>query len=607
MAKQAPYNKLAPLAELVNEDPELAVEPLEELARRYPSDSQVLYALGVAHLNLGEFDDAVERLEAAAKREKQAITEVNGALARAYSYAGMPAHAHRAASKAGMNLPPWREAMSGDLPPTAKLNDLIAFEENRRHLTRVGPKTQAALRQMQAFTKRFPTYLPALNVTTTGLFLQGKFGEARDVIEQVLGTDPHNVHALLNLARIERLLGGVQAVEAMRERVEAARHDVTGGALALANLYLLMNDARAAQAVLDRHLPQQTAKNTANDETDEAEPLSPEAQQLQEFLRRAQDNPGAPLLLPSELLPQGWFQRWRSLTGQGVSTIEKDLQSIPGWFENIEQGVVFEQGLMATLFSTLLVNPEFTLPDGVSRGERVQRFIALLQEGRGSMEGLVGVGQGLQRLDLLPEGMVARDPDGNEIAHLSLELVDEPLDHMDSREDLRQYERAMDLVRSGDFTQAVRLFDALLLEYPDHPSLVFNRATVYASMNDPDSMTRAVEDMERLLVEHPEYLFPRAQLAMLALHAEDLQRARELLVFPKGLKRLHVQEYGFFAAVQAVLALREGDLEVARRILPVLRQILDEDAMPIRLLKQQIALHLREHPEAALELLDTLL
>lgn len=591
MAKQAPPNKLLALGELVNKQPERAIEPLKDLARQYPSDGQVQYALGVALLNVGDYQEAIPRLEAAVKRERHMEDTIYRALAQAYSYAGMPAHAHRAATRAGLNPSPWQETLSGDWPAHAKLADLLEFEEARQGTLYPGPQALASLRKMQAFSRKFPDYLPALNIISTALFMQGQFEEAKAEITKVLARDPRNVHALLNEARIERLLGGVQAVRALQERVEAARkHDegeklVASGELALANIYLLMEDAPAARQALERHLDAQSdpdARELAQD--------SPEVQQAQERLERVQQYPDAPLMLPGELLPPLWVTRWRATPGKRMLTeVERDLRRVPGWFEHLEQGLTFEGEFYSRFLTTVLVNPDLApMPDGVGSAERLERLLALLAQGRGSLPGLMGVGQALQTLNLMPEDAVVRGPDGQELQHVSLELTNEPLDLLDNRQDLRRFEQAMQHIRAHKYGQAYQELEALSKKYPDLPSLRFNMTTCVAQSGKPGAEQEALKLTEELARQYPHYLFPPARLALQAIYDGNFERAHEWLVLPKGLKKLHVLEYGYFLSVQAVLNLYEGRLEGVKTTLGLLRQMLDDDTMPMLLLSQEI-------------------
>lgn len=610
MVKLAPPNKLLPLGELVNERPELAVEPLEDLARQYPSDGQVLYALGLALLNVGDIQGAISRLEAAVKRERHMEDTIYHALSQAYSLAGMPAHAHRAATRAGLNPPPWQETLRGDWPEHAKLADLLEFEEARRDTLRPGPQASAALRKMQAFSRKFPEYRPALNVIGTALFSQGKFSEAREEITKVLRLDARNVHALLNLARIERLLGGVPAVEALREQVEAARKQdegeelVASGELALASIYLLMEDAGAARAALERHLEGQQGPQ-AREQAEDSE----EVQQIQERLERHEQFPDAPLMLPGELLPPLWVTRWQATPGKRMlAEIERDLLTIPGWFQGVEQGLTFEGKFFSGLLTTALVNPDqAAMPDGVTPAERLERLLARLAGGRGSLDGLVGVGQALQVLNLMPEDAVVRGPDGQELQALSLELVNEPLDIMNSRQDQKRHEQALGHLMAGRVEQAHAELAALAEKYPDLPSLRFNMINALAQSGRPGAEAEARQLTEELAGQYPHYLFPPARLALLAIHDGDFEGARRWLAWPRGLKKLHVLEYGYFQAVQGILNLYEGDLDSVKTTQDILRQLLDEDSMPLRLLHQEILKKAGEaSPDEALNLLERL-
>lgn len=600
MAKTAPYNKLAPLGELVNTQPGQAVAPLRELARLYPSDPQVMYALGLAYLNTGQHRDAITQLENAVKRDKQNQDHLYQALAQAYSAVGMLAHAYRAASRAGIVQKPWQEVITDGIPAGAKLADLLEFEQARA--VSLSGQVGSAIKQLQGFLKKFPDYLPAHNVLATAFYIQGQFDEARAEIGKVLQADPRNIHALLNLARVERLTGGVAAVEALRPQVEAARsesegdHVVMGGAIALANVYQLMEDREAAERVIDAYL-----------EADEDEEETPEVAQVLDRLARGNEFPEAPQVLPSELLPPGWFERWRSLTDKRTkAAIFEDLRRIPGWFEKLEEHLLYEENpTLASLFVALLLDiDQHTLPGQVSADEYTERLLARLAQGKGSLQSILAVTGLLKQLGRMPEGAVVCGPDGEPLQHLELELTDEPLDTLENRADLKQYEQALVSIRKGQYEQALSGLEKLREKYPQHVSIQFNIASVLARTGDEQQAFAMIEDIRQ---QFPHYLFAPAQLAVKALHDGDVARAKELLRFPEGLKKLHVQEYGFFMAATVGVALREGDIEMARKTISMLLPLLDEDDSPMKLLRQEVAHYLRSGGEGAAELLVMLM
>ncbi len=607
MAKTAPYNKLAPLGEMVNSRPDLALEPLEELARLYPSDPQVMYALGLAYLNTGQPHEAAEQLENAVKRDKENAAALYEALAQAYAKAGMLAHAYRAASRAGIVQKPWQEVLYDGIPEGAKLADLLEFEQARAASLR--GKSSDTVRRLRAFIKKFPGYLPAHNVLATSFYLQGQFEEARAEITAVLEADPRNIHALLNLARVERLTGGVAAVEALRPQVEAARitseegYVVVGGAIALANLYQLMEDRAAAQRVMDEYMEEE-------EKADEDGDITPEEAQVLDRLERAAESPDAPQMRPSELLPPGWFARWRKLASeskgkQAEASIFGNLQKIPGWFEKVEEHLLYEeQQHLAQLFTTFLLNPDRQIPGGLGADDYAARLLARLAQGKGTLTGISAASMVLRQFGRMPEGAVICGPDGQPLQHMELELTDEPLDTLENAADLKTYGQALNDRRAGRHAQALSKLEKLRERYPDHVSIQFNIASTLAVMGDEE---KAFAQMEEIHRRYPHYLFAPAQLAVKAMHDDDLERAREFLKFPEGLKRLHVQEYGFFMAATVGLNLREDQLDAARRTIPPLIQLLDEDDTPMQLLRQEITQYLRRGGEDALELLKLLM
>ena len=203
---------------------------------------------------------------------------------------------------------------------------------------------------------------------------------------------------------------------------------------------------------------------------------------------------------------------------------------------------------------------------------------------------LNGPGERGTRLELLllfkQKGLIAADearefaglPGGVDV--LELELTFEPEPSVLSDTELTRLEATLEQMRAGDFAEARTQLETLSERHPDDATLQYNLALCERFDEGlPDGEKRAHERLERLVQDHPSYLFARAQLAANATATGDLERARELLRLPDGLKRIHVQEYATFVSAQGQLALAEGDYEQAEQILEMLDELIgDEDA-----------------------------
>jgi tetratricopeptide (TPR) repeat protein len=74
MAKICPDHKLEAARNLFDANPDEGIELLQALVRQYPSDLDVRFSLGRAHLESSEADEALEHLEFVVERKKTANT-----------------------------------------------------------------------------------------------------------------------------------------------------------------------------------------------------------------------------------------------------------------------------------------------------------------------------------------------------------------------------------------------------------------------------------------------------------------------------------------------------------------------------------------------------
>lgn len=581
MAKLAPPNKYNGVVSLAQDAPETGLPLLQDLARQYPADSRVRHALGVTLLHLGQYGRAVPELEAAAKRERQYAASIQEALAVAYGALGMPLHAARALKRAGKadeNADDPAQLI-GDVPAGAKTADLLEFEQARFEVLQGA--AQGGLKRIEQFVARFPDYLPAQNILATGKYLSGDFAQARAATLRVLETAPRNIHALLNLARLELLEHGEDAARTLTPRVEVAQvqpeQGVTDGELARANFFALLNDDANVERALNAW--ESDPERRAND---------PQAAFLEDRLHLRRDEAdagptaGHPYFLLRELLPSGLMQRWRTLGEKRVAAkMLADLQALPGWLALVPDRLGFETPEFARMVTHVL------LDDDAEKWADVLRTI--VTRGPGTTEGRLAVGAELQQRGLLPDEVVAELPGSAEGARLlQLELSTEPEPTPLTPGDDAVFKQSIYAMRDGRFEEARAALEPLARRYPDYPSLLFNLALAEQHCGDAQARARGEARVEQLAGAHPNYLFARAQLADDAIKAGNLERARELLRFPEGLKRLHAQEWATFTSVGARLALIEGRRDEAERTLQMIGDLVGEDEAAYILLQREL-------------------
>ena len=591
MPKVAPYQKYHEAVTLAQSDAEEGLDLLEGLARRYPSDSRVRHALGVTLLEVGRYAQAVRELEAAAKREREYASTIHEALAYAYSALSMPAHAARALKLAGRQALALKETrdLTGDVPAGANATDLLEFEQARFEV--LHGNVAAGLRRMEGFAARFPDFLPAQNILATGRYLLGDFTRARAAAERVLHLAPLNVHALLNLARLDLLERGVAAAREWQSRFRAAPvssgDGITDGQLALANYFALLNDDANVERALDAW-NSNANERLADPQSEFIESrlrlrLGEPAGRGKRTKRRPAASPAHPYFLPRELLPAGMLERWRGLGAKHVEAgMLRDLKSLPGWLSLLSETLGFEDPEFARMVALVLTRDR--------DAAFVEMLIKVALHGPGETATRLAIAAVLQEAGLIPENadiQLPGTPDGAKL--LQLELDFEPSATPLGASDQSTFEEAIEHMRAGRFDEARGLLEPLSTSYADFASLQFNLALCELMGTAGRNVKEAGHArLERLLVTHPQYLFARSHLAGEALQLGDLERARSLLRFPEGVNRLHVDEWAVFTATSARLALAEGNVDQAVQALATLAEVVGEEATAYRVLERAV-------------------
>ncbi len=572
--------------ELAKHSPGAGAEVLSDLARKFPSDSRVLHAYGATLHRVGRHNEARTALEAAASREKVYITEVQGVLSQVYLALGMNAHALRAARRSGRVVP--EEAEAGiDRPEGAKTADLLAFEAARTEI--MYGDAAAGVAQMEAFLKRFPDYVPARNNLSTGLYLLGDLPGAQAVAEAVLAAHPRNIHALVNLIRLSLILHGLDAARAFAPRLEQIagqpEEGVVDRELALANAYALLEDDAGVRRGLDawqtEHPGEALSDNTAGDMLEGRWALRhPTGAGSLPFGQ--QDTGTPPYFTAEQLLPPAVIRSWVAARGASPQQqVFASLAAMPGLLTLLPERLGFSEVPFANVVAVTLLE---------AAGPRTEAFTEMLrnvvQHGPGRNNVRLALGGLLQDRDLLPPEVLT-DLAGAEGGRLlQLEIHDDVEPSNLSSAGQKVLERGLNLMRSGEMAQATALLTPLVAANPDSPTAAYNLAVAEKHSGDSDLVARSRERFEDLAGRFETYLFPRAELAVQAIERGDLERARDLLAIPRGLRRIHYQEYSFFMSAQGRLKLAEGDEGAAREMLAAIEDI-DGQGSPAYLLLER--------------------
>lgn len=583
--------------ELLDNDPAAGLEELQELAELYPADSRVLYGLGVAYVLHKDYHAALEPLEKAVKREQVHAEAMNFTLSGVYNSLGMFAHAYQARLKSGEPVGSWQEIAEPEHPAEESIKDMLEFESARYELMYRRNNISVALRRLKALCERYPDYVPARNVLSTALYLDGELGQAEAQANAVLEQAPNNPQALLNLARIWRLTRGKAAVSELLARLGGELDpDTADHHLIHANVLALLDDAEGTRAALERF-----------DEVSGGPPAAPIGH-LRDALEKANGSDG-PLLGLNQLLPSGLMGRWQR---GGSKRVRSELSLLPGLFEGLPERLAYEPTKAAQAMSGLLLSKEIYVGGetlhGLNRSEWTQRFLDILSRPNvGTEAGRMGILQALQQLDLVPRDFKAVTREGHELQTYNLQLHSENTLAFMSKADQKLMRRAVELAHREQYQQALDIYRELTGRYPDNPRPRYNLAGLQQALaeqsGDRQAQQEVEQEFERIAQEYPDYLFGRGTVAVLAIRRGDLERATELLRLPDEVQGqpMHIDEYAYFVAAQALLSLERGQEKSVSSALLMIMETAGPDGSAMRMFING----LREHRKRRGESTDT--
>lgn len=583
MARLCPPRKYERALELFEDDPEEGLAELERLAEKYTKDPDVRHALGATYLDLDRPFDALEHLEWAEK--KQPTHHVRRALVDAYLRLEMIAHAGRVARRdPGLELDVTEEQPADGTDENAlSMKDQLAFERAR---TAILHGEARGIHDMRRLSDRHPDYAPARNVLATGHFIQGDLEGYRNAAREALRLAPQDVHALLNAVRLAVLEEGVEGARAYRKRVIDALDATTGtGAvnpLTVAKALALMDDAPA----VDRAL---RAWDDSEEDAFVSDADYATLDQLDSYLQEHEKDPRAPLVRLHDVFFSFVHSWLETGTGDGFEGLARKLADVPGLVSLMPRTLGYEAPMMAVAFAhALLSDATPPAPDGRTWPEVLREVV---ERGPGEPETRMRILTVLGEHGLLDDDQtVTFDGAEGGLRFHQLELNHGTVPSGLPAADDARYLKAMEALTAGD---AARSGEELARLHERHPSSVavhFNLALA-ERLTGGEAAERSQERIERIVREHPDYLFARAQLATDAIEAGDLERAEELLVLPTGAKQFHVLAYATFLVAQGFLALAKGEFEDVEQTLDSIAELMGEDAGPYRMLEAAIDAH----------------
>lgn len=586
MARRCPPTKLDRAMTLFGRDAAKGLAELESLGDKYAKDPSVRHAFGSALMSVGEHWRALDHLSWAERKEP--TVEHRKALAAAYQFLAMGEHAQRVAAREPSIVVDVDELVQ-DLPDDMPRSDRLLFERAR---TAALHGEYSGIDELTALAASYPTCMPLRNAIATAHYATGDLQAFSSAARAALDVSSEDVHALLNAVRLALLEEGPNAAAAHRDRVRAAEPSRTGmltPELARAEALAYVDDADGAADAL-------AAWREGSSDPDMAAG-SATAVRLGAYLQQREADARAPLFR-LEVLLFGWLRRWSEGTAEvRMSDIAEELAGIPGVFALAPLSLGWEQPWMASMLVHALLARDAPDPPDSSDASWVEVLRGIVERGEGADATLERLRQVLDERLLLQdeEGVtfVATSADGERIA---LDLFREPVPSGLPADDDARYNAAMSALLRSDLDAAESVLVDLHARNPDAVGVEFNLALTERLRGGP-SRDAAHSRLERIAAEHPDYLFAKAQLAIDAVEAGELDRARAYLELPDGVERFHVIAFANLHAAEGRLALAEGRMDDFERILASIHDLVGEHAPPYQRLKAAVGASGRKRAE----------
>jgi tetratricopeptide (TPR) repeat protein len=597
-----------------------ARERLRELDRRYPDNSEILSEL----LNVAyELHDMRTYLDACERLLKLDPTNADLTLALAGAYLGnlrlasalatfrhflqqFPQHEHAAEARQEMTE---LEARMSDLLRDLGVSGESGLEIAMLHERVLGLLDQGKYRQAREtadeLLKRYPDFPPALNNIAQAYCAEGNLAQAIATTERVLTKHPDNFHALANMVHYRAMSGNFEQARIFAERLKSVQSIVVDSWMRKAEAAAYLGDD---QAILDAfhgaeqaghlkpplgdpllfHLAATAHMRLGNER--EARKLWQRALAIAPGFRLAKENLDDLRNSIGERHAPWFFEQGNWITPR----FAQDLQAI---LERFARKTANEHAVREAMRQFVQQHPEIVAlaPVLFDRGDAKSRELVLqiaqiveipelfaaLRDFGLSQRGPDSLRHTALRIaseaGLLPEGSVRMWMEGKwqEVILLNYEINDEPMfQHSAQVETLltdstqaleaRQLDRAEELLRR-----------ALAIE-PNAPDLLNDMGTIY-QWRGQDKDAAAL--WRELLDKHPDYSFPRINLALQCIKRGELEQAEALLKPLQTRKRFNINEFGYYANAQIELLMARKQPDGARTWLEMWQQVDPENPL----------------------------
>jgi tetratricopeptide (TPR) repeat protein len=181
---------------------------------------------------------------------------------------------------------------------------------------------------------------------------------------------------------------------------------------------------------------------------------------------------------------------------------------------------------------------------------------------------------------LLQEGKARMWTQGKwqDVALHSYDINDEPTFHHSPQVENLLHD-SIQATEARKIDRAEELLRRALAIEPNAPDLLNNWAMIYDLRGQHD---QADALLHQLIEQHPDYSFPRINLALKHIQRGELEQAELLLKPIQTRKHFNISEFGYYANVQMELLMARNQVDGVRKWLEMWQEMDSENPLVIR-------------------------
>lgn len=617
--------------------PAQALDVLQELHERYPKSEEVLGMMTNVYLDLGDdrgYLIAFYRLHKLAPNR----AVVKFGLAGAYMSTGRIALAYQTFSEF---LKKWKhneraeDAKEALATLGAALDEILlglngdrdkALEFATQHelvqvLMELGDYRQAKKIATQLLKNR-SDFMPLYNNLSLIAWLEGDLQEAALQAEKVLSFEAGNIHALSNLARYKFLLGEVEQAYAYAERLVASEDEAFDFWLKKFEALVHIEQFEQVLNVFEQAKKTDAEKDLnglslhwvasaffVTGDKKNAKKYWRKALKKDPTLELAEDNlvalkkPVAERDCPQILNIDSWISRKHFVTlGKIITKFSNQNLGDEEFYRKMQAFFDAKPEILSFVRSALKYGISGAKDTALKFLDMSGMHPALIGAAKEFAFGQIGTDQmRLEAFQILSKHHAISGGESvelylqgkwQEIMPMNYEISYEPFDvPLYPKKVFKLIEQGTEALRDRNGEEGERYFRQALDIYGDSPTLLNNYAVsleMQGKTNESDALA------SRIAEEFPDYFFGQVIAARKAIHADDMEKAKEMMDRMASREKLHATEFSALCDVHIQYFIKSKELDGAKSWYQMWKQGYPDDPNLDRYAKQMDIIELMD-------------